>query len=549
MPAPPRRSALWTNLILLAGSLVMTAVLLLTMEGALRLLGIGSVDEAKASRLKYQRIYLPILEPTTRPDGTPILRTTDSRLPYESILAHKPENGLRVFTFGGSATAGLGYSPNVTFARELERMLRQAYPERAVEVVNLGIVALAARQVKVLVEDTCLHYDPDAILVYSGNNEFLEIHAEKYAQAHGNFLTRIRDRLFQTNLYRIVDRAVRGGPETPSLARQGMSSDDLRMTENTLIRDIEMRPEDVAGIVDRYEQTIDSIAQIAADTHTPVLLMTVASNWKWRGREDLPSDWLDALAPQDGRSEPERLALAREKLEGQIETSPARERSELEFQLAAASERLGDFAAARDAYRAAMNSDPHLRRALDALGDRVKAVGTRHDIPVLDVVERLSSSAQHGIVGFDEFYDYVHFTPRGVAEVAAESFRALQAAGILPPSPDFDPDAWLRRRLDTLASLDRDPMSVEDWMGVGFDLSGLHDRDLWKYDRFVDSLDARIEADPKDVLALVYRGNAHAFQVDGAEQAARDYRAALELAPDDPVIRANLERLLAERTP
>jgi Tfp pilus assembly protein PilF len=61
-------------------------------------------------------------------------------------------------------------------------------------------------------------------------------------------------------------------------------------------------------------------------------------------------------------------------------------------------------------------------------------------------------------------------------------------------------------------------------------------------------LDQRLEEDPEDGRALVYRANASYFRTDGASEAARHYRTALTLA-DDPVIRSNLERLLAERTP
>ena len=43
--------------------------------------------------------------------------TVDSRLPYQSILRDKAPGSLRVFTFGGSATAGLGYSPNAIALR------------------------------------------------------------------------------------------------------------------------------------------------------------------------------------------------------------------------------------------------------------------------------------------------------------------------------------------------------------------------------------------------------------------------------------------------
>jgi len=187
-PSESRGSSWFANLLLLFGSLFFVVLLFAVLEGSLRLVGIGAADP-QFSRLKYQQIPIPILEPGARPDGSPVLRTNDVRLPYQSILRAKPPGSLRVFTFGGSATAGLGFSPNVTFARQLSRMLAQAYPDRPVEVMNLGIVALASNQVKQIVADAVRGYEPDLLVVYSGNNEFLEVHAEKYAQAHATWLS------------------------------------------------------------------------------------------------------------------------------------------------------------------------------------------------------------------------------------------------------------------------------------------------------------------------------------------------------------------------
>jgi tetratricopeptide (TPR) repeat protein len=320
------------------------------------------------------------------------------------------------------------------------------------------------------------------------------------------------------------------------------------MTEAELISEIEMQPEEIEEITDGYEQSIDEIARAAGETATPLVLMTVAANWEWRGREDLPADWLDELVPPDGTSEPARYRRAVDLLAEKIASSPPGERSEWQFKRAAAAEALGDYATARREYRAAMNSDPHLRRALDSMADRVRGVAERREVALVDVIEHLSRHAEHGIVGFDEFYDYVHFTPRGALLVAAAAFEELVAAGIVPEPDDFDLDAFVRDRLAYLAELRVDPLEVREWLGFGFDPAGIHDRDLWKYDRFVNALDERIEARPDDVRARVYRGNAAAFRIDGAAQAARDYRAALEIA-DDPAIRANLDRLLAGRRP
>ena len=148
--AGKRSSSLISNGILLGASIVVTALLFGTLEGVLRLAGLGEPDASRTSRLKYQQIYFPTLIPDARPDGTEVLRTDDKRLPFQEILREKPANGYRVFTFGGSATAGLGYAPTVSFAHHLRQMLEAALPESHVEVVNLGIVALDTVLVRLL---------------------------------------------------------------------------------------------------------------------------------------------------------------------------------------------------------------------------------------------------------------------------------------------------------------------------------------------------------------------------------------------------------------
>ena len=194
-PEPTPKSTLRTRLALAAASLLVALVLVAALEGALRLAGIGRPRPWSASRLEYQHYSPPLLRPATRPDGTAVLRTVDPRLPYQSILAEKPADGLRVLCFGGSATAGLGFSPNVTFPRALEDMLRAALPGRPVEVVNLGIVAFSSAQVRWMVAEACQRYDPDLVVVYCGNNEFLEIHAREYAARHGSLAKGLRDRV------------------------------------------------------------------------------------------------------------------------------------------------------------------------------------------------------------------------------------------------------------------------------------------------------------------------------------------------------------------
>jgi len=540
-------SELAGNLLTALVSFSILILLFLLLEGALRVGGVGARGSS-ASRLAYQQLPLPVLRQAERPDGTRVWATADPRLPFQTILASKPETGLRVVTLGGSATAGLGFSPNVTFARHLERMLEEALPARRVEVLNLGIVALSSRQVKRLVAEVCENYAPDIVVVYSGNNEFLEIHAEKYAAANRSVLASIADGVERSHVFRTLRLALYGRPKSPSLADRDVSHEDLRLTQARIIEDVDVAPEEVREVVDGYEANLENMVDVASATGTSLVLVSVASNWKWRGRSDLPADWMREFVPPDEVERAPDLARVHGALEQRMAAAPADERSALLFRRAVVEEALGDFEAARASYGAAMNEDPHLRRALDAMNERVEAVARRRKVTFLDAVAPLADDAEHGIVGFGQFYDYVHFTPRGAVVLADALFRTLVSMGVVPTDRLDVAEAYREHRLRALAELEHDPFELAAWMGVGFEPEqGIADRDLWKFDRLVGELDERIEADGRDARALVYRGNAHYFRIDGAAQAESDYRAALALRPDDRAIRDNLERLLAER--
>ena len=177
-------------------------------------------------------------------------------------------------------------------------------------------------------------------------------------------------------------------------------------------------------------------------------------------------------------------------------------------------EALGDLASARSDYKAAKDADPHLRRALGAGNERVRAVASEAGVPLADIEALLAADAASGVIGFESFYDNVHITPEGALLVAAELFRVMQAEGLLPPTPKFSVLGWLAREAERRGELDA--LSAGDWMGFGFDRSRIALRDPWKYDRLKDELDTRIAADPTDWRALAYRGNIFVHRIGGA---------------------------------
>ena len=87
------------------------------------------------------------------------------------ILKKKPDNGYRVFVFGGSSAAGFPYGDNLKFSRFLQRQLEAYLPGKKIEVINTAMTAINSYAFIDLIDEV-LEQKPDCILVYAGHNEF-----------------------------------------------------------------------------------------------------------------------------------------------------------------------------------------------------------------------------------------------------------------------------------------------------------------------------------------------------------------------------------------
>lgn len=528
---------LTSRLALGCGAVIFALLLFAIVEGCLRILGVSQPD---GSKLRYQEIRLPLMSPDVRPDGVEVFRTNDPRLWPDSITQKKLDGEFRVFVLGGSAAAGLGYSPNVTFSTYLERMLEQSLVGRTPRLVNLGITALSSAQVKLIAKDVIDRFQPDLLVIYSGNNEFLEIHAEKYVWEHGDIPSKLRLLLSDLHLFHFLNR-----PKSPEV----LGPSGLHLTQREILKDISLDDQEVADVINNYEQNLRDLTLYATKHNVPVLLLTVGSNWKWRGRDDLPSDWLDELVPPKEQGD-HGWGKAVAELDRLLQDDDIDNRHELYFRRAVAHEEMGRFEMARTDYIAAMNTDPHLRRTLDEMNKRVLSVAVEQDVYFLDLVELLSRQAENRIVGFDEFYDYVHFTPRGALQTAAGIHETLREAALVPIRDEFFVEDFVLEKTQSLQKQEIDSLNVDEWIGFCRDREMLSDRDLWKYDKMLESLNESLAENNDDFELLVFRGNFHFFQNrrESIEQAVRDYRNALRIRPNHPIVSSNLENVAVRPT-
>ncbi len=91
--------------------------------------------------------------------------------PVDLFLKEKSKNTVRIFMMGGSSMAGYPYGFNVTPAKILQKRLQDIYPEKNIEVINTAMVAVNTYTLLDFT-DEILAQQPDALIVYTGHNEY-----------------------------------------------------------------------------------------------------------------------------------------------------------------------------------------------------------------------------------------------------------------------------------------------------------------------------------------------------------------------------------------
>ncbi|NBQ89502.1 MAG: hypothetical protein EBU07_18985, partial [Betaproteobacteria bacterium] len=185
----PQALPAWKRALFIAITISLPLVLLAVLELALRLFGWGGYPEfIRRVGTLPSGAQLCIVEPAA---CKPYFFANPSRPGYaeqSSFCMPKPAGTVRIMLIGESAAKGYPQPPNLAMSAFLKTMLSDAWPERRVEVVNLGTTAIASFPLVYQVRDA-LRYDPDLFVFYVGNNEFFGAYGTASINASGTMST------------------------------------------------------------------------------------------------------------------------------------------------------------------------------------------------------------------------------------------------------------------------------------------------------------------------------------------------------------------------
>jgi tetratricopeptide (TPR) repeat protein len=187
-----------------------------------------------------------------------------------------------------------------------------------------------------------------------------------------------------------------------------------------------------------YEENLRDTIRVAQAAGAKIVVSTVATNLKdcapfaSMHRTSLSQDDLkkwSALVQQgsdlDGANSPAGALK-----EYQEAAAIDDEYAELEFRMARAAWKLGDYNAAREHFLRARDLDTLRFRADSKINDINRSVAASTRVAVVDAEKTLSDAAADGIIGSDLIYEHVHMTPEGNYLLSRAIFA--QIAPVLP---------------------------------------------------------------------------------------------------------------------
>ena len=427
-PASPGRRRLFLVITLLFPLLLAAAA-----EGVLRLAGVGALEplfvpvEAAPGFLQPNPAAVQRFFPDPR-------RAPDVSIDTTWFPAARAPGTLRIFVQGESSAAGFPYGRWASPAALLQQRLQRTYPDRNVEVINTGMAAVTS-YVLLDFADEIIAQQPDAVIIYTGHNEYLGIGGvgSTLASARSPTLARSIATLRRLHLYRSLERA---------LASLGPTADPLAAREGTLMSRVAAErsiplgsPLYQQGVI-QFRGNLERLLRRYRAAGVPVFIGTLASN-----ERDQPP--FASAPPEAG----EDSALVR-------------------FERARTLEADGDYAAARTEYLAASDRDELRFRAPQAFNAVIRETAAATGATVVDVQAAFAAASSNGIIGAELMLEHVHPNVEGYFQLASAYFPDLvQWAG---PAAFVVDDATARREIpvtevDRLSGEYRVVMLKNDW--------------------------------------------------------------------------------------
>ena len=319
--------------------------------------------------------------------------------PTQLFFKEKPKNGYRIFVLGESSAAGFPYGNNASFPNVLERGLSNAFPEKNIEVISVAMAAVNSYTLLDLV-DEILPQKPDALLIYTGHNEYYGALGVGSVQSLGNSRWLINTYLkLQSFRIFLLLRDFIGWIKnlTSEVLYEGSEVDPTATMMERIVGE-QTIPYDSPLYEDgenQFKENMDAILQIAKDNNVKVVLSELVSNV----RDQAP---FISVKDKEGNSAIEIYSLAK-----QFEAE-------------------GDFQKAKQYYIKAKDLDALRFRAPEEFNQILRELAKKYSLPIVPMVSYFEKESPNGIVGNSLMLEHLHPNKDGYFLIAKAFYETMQ---------------------------------------------------------------------------------------------------------------------------
>ena len=267
-----RKRIVWLKTV----SVLLPFVVLFLLEMGLRIFHYGYNTRLFIEYLRDGR-YLVLNPQASRKYFTdPAMAPTGNSEPFKKI---KDENTCRIFVLGESTTIGYPYFHNGSFHRWLQYRLTRTFPGRQFEIINLSVTAVNSYTVLGFAKEL-VDYQPDAVLIYSGHNEYYgTLGVASTSRLSGNrTLIRLMLAMRRLRLTQLLTNGYRKGTGLFSAGRNysGETLMQLMVADSHIAYGSAVYQRGL----DQFEANMDETLKLFTDRHIPVYISNLVSNEK-----------------------------------------------------------------------------------------------------------------------------------------------------------------------------------------------------------------------------------------------------------------------------
>lgn len=357
-----------------------------------------------------------------------------SRYPDPSndiFLREKPDSCYRIFILGGSTAAGYPYSENLMFSRILQQRLSDVFPEKHFEFVN---TATAAINTYTLLDfmDEILENSPDAILIYSGHNEFYGALGVASTETIGKFrwVVRLYLKLKKYRTFLLIRDFV---TKFQVWIGRIFDSGTIEDPTGTLMERLVAEQKIVYGSTvyelgkSQFQENLEDILKRATNAGVKVITSELVSNI----RDQKP--FVSVATPE----------------------MPA---ANLVFQAARALEEQGEYEKAREKYYLAKDLDALRFRASEEFNRIIHQVSSKYSVPVVPMESVFEAASPTGLIGNNLTLEHLHPNIDGYFLIADAFFNSMKENGFISSEweadrikpPSYYRQNWGYTELDSL---------------------------------------------------------------------------------------------------